>query len=59
LIVALKTAVVLYAGVVLLACRPVIESVPGWRAWFVGVVGLGVAVVPGNVYVGRAALEPV
>jgi len=59
LMVFLKAAVVLYAGVVLLECRPVVESVPGWRAWFVGVVGLGVAVVLGNVYVGLAALPPV
>ncbi|MEF8852902.1 MAG: hypothetical protein V5A28_10850 [Haloarculaceae archaeon] len=59
LMVALKAAVVLYAGVVLLACRSVVESVPGWRLWFVGVVGAGVAVVLGNVYVGLSALPPV
>lgn len=59
LMIALKAAVVLYAGVVLLECRSVVESVPGWRAWFVSVVGLGVAVVLGNVYVGLAALPPV
>ena len=59
LMVVLKAAVVLYAGVVLLECRSVVESVPGWRAWFVGLVALGVAVVLGNVYVGLAALPPV
>lgn len=56
LVVALKAAVVLYAGVVLLECRPVVERVPGWRAWFLAVVGLGTAVVLSNLYVGLAAL---
>jgi len=59
LVVALKGAVVLYAGVVLLACRPVVERVPGWRAWFVGVVGLGAFVVLSNVYVSLTALSSV
>jgi hypothetical protein len=59
LLITLKAAVVLYAGVVLLECRSVVESVPGWRAWFVGLVGLGVAVVLGNLYVGLSALPPV
>jgi hypothetical protein len=56
LVVALKAAVVLYAGVVLLECRSVVESVPGWRAWFLGVVAVGATVVLTNVYVGLAAL---
>ncbi len=59
LLITLKAAVVLYAGVVLLECRSVVESVPGWRAWFVGLIGLGVAVVLGNLYVGLSALPPV
>ncbi|PSQ32330.1 hypothetical protein BRD06_00060 [Halobacteriales archaeon QS_9_67_15] len=56
LVVALKAAVVLYAGVVLLECRSVVERVPGWRAWFLGVIGLGTLVVLGNVYVGLVAI---
>lgn len=53
--VVLKGAVVLYAGVVLLECRPVVEEVPLWRAWLLGIVGLGTVIVLGNVYVGLAA----
>lgn len=56
LVVALKGAVVLYAGVVLLECRPVVERVPGWRAWFLCVIALGAVVVLTNVYVGLAAV---
>lgn len=56
LVVALKAAVVLYAGVVLLECRPIVERVPWWRAWFVGVVGLGWLVVLNNTVVGFVAL---
>ncbi|WP_436930178.1 hypothetical protein [Halosimplex halobium] len=59
LVVALKAAVALYAGVVLLECRPVVERVPGWRAWFLAVIGLGTAVVVTNVYVGLAAVAAV
>jgi len=57
LMVVLKAAVVLYAGVVLLECRSFVESVPGWRAWFLGVVAVGAAVVLSNVYVGLVALS--
>ncbi|MFC7140632.1 hypothetical protein ACFQMA_12450 [Halosimplex aquaticum] len=56
LMVALKAAVVLYAGVVLLECRSAVERVPGWRAWFLAVIALGTAVVLTNVYVGLAAV---
>lgn len=56
LVVALKAAVVLYAGVVLLECRPIVERVPWWRAWFVGIVGLGWLVVLNNTVVGFVAL---
>ncbi|QLH81034.1 hypothetical protein [Halosimplex pelagicum] len=59
LMVALKAAVALYAGVVLLECRSVVERVPGWRAWFLGVIGLGTAVVVTNVYVGLVAVAAV
>ncbi|WP_276270603.1 DUF5658 family protein [Haloarcula litorea] len=51
LVVALKAAVALYVGVVLLACRPVVERVPGWRTWFGTVVGLGCGVVALNLVV--------
>lgn len=51
LVVAVKAAVVLYAGVVLLACRPVVERVPYWRAWFAAVVGVGTLVVANNTIV--------
>ncbi|MFB6296933.1 MAG: DUF5658 family protein [Salinirussus sp.] len=51
----LKAAVVLYAGVVLLVCRPVVERVPGWRLWFVSVVAAGIFVTAGNLAVGFVA----
>jgi hypothetical protein len=56
LVVLLKSAVVLYAGVVLLACRPVVERVPLWRAWLGGLVGVGALVALVNVVVGLLAL---
>ncbi|MFC7132161.1 MULTISPECIES: DUF5658 family protein [Salinibaculum] len=56
LVLALKAAVVLYAGVVLLECRPVVECVPGWRLWFGGVVAAGWLVVVNNLAIGFAAL---
>ncbi|AUG48299.1 hypothetical protein BVU17_12490 [Haloarcula taiwanensis] len=55
LVIALKMAVVLYVGVVLLECRDVVERVPLWRAWLLGVVAVGAVVVLGNTYVGLAA----
>lgn len=55
LVIALKMAVVLYVGVVLLECRPVVERVPLWRAWFLSVVAIGAVVVLGNTYVGLVA----
>ncbi|MBV0903659.1 DUF5658 family protein [Haloarcula salina] len=55
LVVALKMAVVLYVGVVLLECRDLVERVPLWRAWLLGVVAVGALVVLGNTYVGLAA----
>lgn len=56
LVLALKAAVVLYAGVVLLECRRIVEQVPGHRAWFVGVVGVGMAVTANNLAVAIAAI---
>lgn len=57
LLLALKAGVVLYAGVVLLECRDIVERVPGWRAWFASVVGAGTLVVLNNTAVGLAALS--
>lgn len=57
LVLALKAAVVLYAGVVLLACRGLVERVPGWRVWLSTLVTGGVVVVLGNLAVGVRALS--
>jgi len=54
LVLAVKAAVVLYAGVVLLACRSVVERVPGWQLWFAAVVTLGWAAVVNNLAIGIA-----
>lgn len=54
LVIVLKGAVSLYVGIVLLECRSVVECVPGWRVWFLGVLGAGTAVVLTNVYTGLA-----
>ena len=58
-VLALKMAVVLYVGVVLLECRDVVERVPWWRTWLLGVVAAGVLVVLNNVYVGLVAVAAV
>ncbi|MFB6308150.1 MAG: DUF5658 family protein [Haloarculaceae archaeon] len=55
LVLALKMAVALYVGVVLLECRDVVERVPGWRVWLLGIVTAGVGAVLTNVTVGLAA----
>jgi len=55
-VVVVKAAVVLYAGVVLLACQESVENVPGWRFWLSSVVLLGVVVVVNNLAVGVLAL---
>jgi hypothetical protein len=51
-----KGAIVLYAGVVLLACRPLVRRVPGWRLWFGGVVAAGLVVTATNLAVGIVAV---
>jgi len=56
-VIVLKAAVVLYAGVVLLACRRIVKTVPWWRFWLSSVVVLGVCVVLNNLLVGAAALS--
>jgi hypothetical protein len=55
-VVVVKAAVVLYAGVVLLACQSTVEEVPWWRFWLSSVVLLGVAVVINNLAVGVVTL---
>lgn len=56
LVLAVKAAVVLYAGVVLLECRAVVERVPGWQVWFVAVIVAGWAVVLNSLAIGIAVL---
>lgn len=56
LVLAVKAAVVLYAGVVLLECRFIVKTVPGWRVWFGGVVVAGWLVVVNNLAIGFAAM---
>lgn len=54
-VIALKMAVALYVGVVLLSCRSLVERVPLWRGWLLGIVGVGTAAVLVNLYVGLTA----
>ena len=56
LLLAVKAAVVLYVGVVLLSCRSVVERVPGWRVWLYGTIVIGWLVTVNNLAVGFAAL---
>ena len=56
LLLALKMAVVLSVGVVLLECRSLVERVPLWRGWLTAMVAAGAAVVLLNVYVGLVAV---
>lgn len=56
-LLAVKAAVVLYAGVVLLACQDVVKRVPGWRVWLSALVVVGTFVVVNNLLVGVVALS--
>jgi len=56
LLIVLKAGVVAVAGGLLLTCREFVESVPGWRIWFLGVLGMGSLIVANNIYVGLVAL---
>jgi hypothetical protein len=56
LVLVMKGIVALVVGVTLLRYREFVESVPLWRTWLVGVLGLGTAIVVTNLYVGVAAL---
>ncbi|MFB6184597.1 MAG: DUF5658 family protein [Haloarculaceae archaeon] len=51
-LVAVKFAVVLYVGIVLLELRSFVEDVPGWRAWMLGLLLLGVGAVLSNAWAG-------
>lgn len=56
-VILLKAAVVLYVGVVLLECRPVVERVPMWRGWLLAMVAAGSLIVLSNLYVSLLALS--
>ncbi len=56
LVLVLKAAVVLYAGVVLVECQSIVERVPGWRLWFGVVVTAGWLVVVNNLAISFAAM---
>ncbi|WP_246986653.1 DUF5658 family protein [Halorientalis marina] len=56
LLLVMKAAVALVVGVALLRWRDPIQSVPLWRPWMVGVLGLGTAIVVSNLYVGLVAV---
>lgn len=55
-LVVLKAGVVAIAGGLLLTYQEFVESVPGWRVWFVGVLGMGSLIVLNNFYVGVVAI---
>jgi len=56
LVLAVKAAVVLYTGVVLLEAREFIQRTPGWRLWLSGLVVAGTLVVANNLLVGIRVL---
>lgn len=51
LMIGTKAAIVLIVGLVLLAMRPVVETVPAWRGWFLGINVFGGVIVVSNVTV--------
>jgi len=55
-VLALKAAVVLYAGIVLLEAREFVQKTPGWRLWLSGLVVAGILVVANNLLVGVRVL---
>jgi hypothetical protein len=56
LVLAVKAAVVLYAGIVLLEAREFVKRTPGWRLWLSGLVVAGTLVVTNNLLVGTRVL---
>jgi hypothetical protein len=55
LVVALKSAVVLFVGLVLLRYQSVVERVPRWRLWLAAIIGLGTGIVAMNLTVASLA----
>jgi len=51
-----KGLVVAVAGGLLLGFRRYVESVPGWRLWFAGLLAVGSAIVAASTVVGVATL---
>lgn len=51
-----KAAVVLAVAVALHGFRDAVEGLPGWRAWFLSMVGVGSLVICNNLAVAVAAL---
>jgi hypothetical protein len=56
LVLAVKAAVVLYTGVVLLEAGKFVRRTPGWRLWLSGLVVAGILVVVNNLLVGIRVL---
>jgi hypothetical protein len=56
LVVALKSAVVLVVGLVLLRFQSVVERVPRWRLWLAAIIGLGTGIVAMNLAVAYLAV---
>jgi len=55
LAVALKSAVALLVGLVLLRFQSVVQSVPGWRLCLAAIIGLGTGIVAMNLAVASLA----
>ena len=55
LVVALKSAVVLVVGLVLLRFQSVVQSVPRWRLCLAAIIGLGTGIVAMNLAVAYLA----
>ena len=55
LVVALKGAVMLVVGLVLVRYRAAIEGLPRWRLWLGTLLGVGTGIVALNLYVAVAA----
>jgi hypothetical protein len=53
---ALKFAVGLYVGVVLLECRSFVEQVPLWRIWLFSLAAVGAVIVLNNLVIGLYAV---
>jgi hypothetical protein len=56
LVIALKGAVVLYTGIILLELQYFVRRTPGWRLWLSALVVSGILVVGNNLVVALAFL---